>query len=142
MKNVSYYIALLLLYIVLFTGCDGWKWDENGDLDGLWQLTEWHDKTTGNVSMTKNDELYYSVQLKLLKIQKMDKSGYYFSYFTNTGDSLFLEAPVHWPEDEKRPLSELAPYGVPANGHFHIDVLNSKNMVLSSTTAILSFRKY
>ena len=142
MRN-TLYILHFIFYILILSGCDGWKWDENGDLDGMWQLTECREKGTDNVLKTQDDAIYYSIQLKLIKIQKMDKEGYYISYFTHPGDSLFLETPVHWPEDKKyEDYSELAPYGVPSNGHFHIDVLNSKNMVLSSPAAILSFRKY
>jgi len=55
------YILFAFVAVVLFmTSCD--KWDCNGDLDGMWQLTEWRDKDN-NVKATKEDMIFYSFQL-------------------------------------------------------------------------------
>ena len=140
MRKTALYI--LTIAIVLLTGsCDS-KWDENGDLDGMWQMTEWRDKATNNVVKTNADSLYYCFQLKLMKIQNTSKSPYYFSYFTHSGDELKVGKTYQYPDDKEVPLTDLSAYGVPTDGRFHIDVLNNKNMVLSSTTSTLSFRKY
>lgn len=142
MRNTLSYTLLLTLYLVLFTACDR-KTDENGDLDGMWQLTEWRDRATGQVIKTNNDHIYYCVQLKLIKFQYGGHgSSYYLSYFTHTPNDLVIGKTVYWPDDEERPLSELAPYGVPHDGRFHIDVLTGDRMQLSTDNNTLVFRKY
>ena len=142
MRNTLLYTLLFALYLVLFTACDR-KTDENGDLDGMWQLTEWRNKTTNQVLKTQQDGIYYCVQLNLIKYQIGGQGSYYhFSYFTQTPDSLIVGRAFAWPGDKECPLDELTPYGVPHNGRFHIDVLNADKMVLSGELSTLYFRKY
>ena len=136
---------LYLIYIgvaaAMCTACES-KWDENGDLDGMWQLTEWRDRASGAVVKTNADSVYYCVQLKLIKFQNMAQTSYYLCYFTQTSDSLVIGKVTTWPANEEKTFAELAPYGVPANGRFHIDALSKKRMRLSSNAAFLTFRKY
>ena len=87
-------------------------------------------------------QLYYCFQLKLLKFQTLGQYDYYLSYFTQKGDSLFIGKTIYWPAEEERSLDELASFGVPANGRFHIDVLNDDHLQLSSNEGTLSFRRY
>lgn len=134
------YILLSAFYFLLFSACDS-KWDQNGYLDGMWQLTEWRD-ATDNVVATKADSVYYSVQLNLLKFQRASGRIYY-SNFDHSGQTLTIGRTVAWPADTVCPLPELKPYGVPADGIFRVEVLNDGHMVLSSTSqGTLSFRKY
>ena len=136
------YILYITTTLLLLHSCDRWKWDENGDLDGLWQMTEWRDKSTHDIIKDKHDSLYYSFQLNIMKLQYTNKATCYHSYFTRTDAELIIGKTILYPTDEERPLTDLTPYGVPTDGHFHIDVLNSKDMVLSSPSAIITFRKY
>lgn len=115
--------------------------DENGDLDGMWQLTEWRDAAGQTVPFNKG-ELYYCFQLKLLKFQSAKRDSYYLSYFSHTGDILQIGKTVEWPSEEERPLSELAPFGAPSDGRFHIDLLTGSHMQLSTGESVLLFRKY
>lgn len=135
------YIIFLTLFFVLFPSCDS-KWGENGDLDGMWQLTQWKDIASGQFIENESEDIYYSFQQKLVKFQMIGSGKYYLSYFTHQGNDLIIGKTVQWPKNEERPLSELKTLGVPADGRFHIDVLNDKNMVLRSETSIISFRKY
>lgn len=121
--------------------CDA-KWDKNGDLDGMWQMTEWRNTTTNTIVKTNQDAYYYSFQQDLIKMIKIKEGGYYLSHFTKSADSLYIREPIFWPKEEKRPMSELAKYGVPGHGRFHIDMLTSECMILSSDTATIAFRKY
>lgn len=134
-------ICLLCALCVGFAACE-MKWDKNGDLDGMWQLTEWRNTTKGTVEKTKADGLFFSVQQDMIRINKQSDEGYYLSLFTKRNDSLIIQSPVYWPKDSMCNISALAPFGVPGHGRFHIDMLTSENMVLSSDTAIISFRKY
>lgn len=133
---------ILFSMVLLLCCCDGMKWDENGDLDGMWQMTEWRDNHTGNIVKTNKDGYYYCFQLKLLKFQEKDKGSHYLSHFKRTGNSLLVEAPVFYPDEEKRPMEELAKYGIPSNGRLTIDLLNSERLQLSTEDAVMLFRKY
>lgn len=133
--------VFLLFAFCFFASCDN-KWDKNGDLDGMWQMTEWRNTETQRVVATQEDGFYYSIQQQLIKFQTTDRNSHYLAYFTHTGDSLFIASPTEWPSNTVRPMTELEKYGVPADGRFHIDVLNNKHMVLSTETQTLTFRKY
>ena len=139
--KVSRILLFAISSIVLFTTCENWR-ETAGDLAGMWQMTEWRDMTTGNIKANKTDGYYFCFQLDMMKFQEAGKSEHYLSYFKHIGDSLFIEHLIYWPAEELRPITELAKYGVPASGHFHIDVLNNNNLQLSSQEGILSFRKY
>ena len=138
-KSILYIIAA---FITLTMNSCEMKWDKNGDLDGMWQMTEWRNTTTGTIVKTKQDAYYYSIQQDILKIRRVNEGGYYLSLFTKRNDSLIIQRPVFWPKDSVCSLSDLAPYGVPGHGRLHIDMLNSNHMVLSSDTATIAFRKY
>ena len=134
-------LCALCLLSVLCAGCERMT-DENGDLDGMWQLTEWRDKSTNKIVKTNEDHIYYNVQLDLIKFQEYNKNTYYLSHFAVTSDSLLISAPYYWPGDQQRPMSEVSKFGVPANVHFHIDALTNSRMQLSTDVAVLTFRKY
>ena len=115
----------ILLCLVMMWSCD--KADDNGALGGMWQLTEWKTVPDGNVVATKEDAIFYSVQLDLMKFSRNnDISTYHLARFSHKGDSLFVGKAY------ARPLEK---------GGFAIE-LSSKHMVLRSKEAVLKFRKY
>lgn len=140
----SVFIVCLLLSSVFFTGCD--KWDCNGDLDGMWQLTEWRDKNDA-VKATKQDMIFYSFQLKMASFRK--QSGKIF--FMNTSmeaspERIRIYDPIEYAgngHDAVQPMSVLASVGVPEDGIFWVQVLTGSSMVLKTNEQdILTFRKY
>ena len=136
-----YYILCLVCCTLLFSSCK--MADENGDLDGMWQLTEWRDKATNQVIKTNANGLYYSFQKKVMMFQQAPQESHYLSHFTHTGNELVVGKTIFWPDETERPLTELtAKFGVPADGRFHIDVLTSTRMQLSTDAHVLQFRKY
>lgn len=142
MKHLSKYICALCLLCTLcagFTSCET-KWDENGDLDGLWQLTEWHDRTTGASKAQKGD-IYFSFQLNMMKMQRKSKGNYYLSLFRHKGDSIVLDRTIEYPADTLVSPDTLK-LAVPVEHRFHIDHLNKKRLQLSTATDVLQFRKY
>ena len=141
MRKTILYILWGMLLLTVFPACDR-KTDENGDLDGMWQLTEWRDRTTNQVVKTKQDSIYYCVQLNLIKFQRGSRASHYLSYFTHTPEELTIGKTVFWPDDDVRPLGDLAPYGVAPDGRFHIDALTGSHMQLSTAENVLVFRKY
>lgn len=135
------YFLTIMFGLLAFSGCDS-KWDKNGDLYGLWQLTEWRDNTN-TVVATKNDCIYYCVQLNLIQFRQVNRT-YYLAYFSHTGDNLTINRPVkQTTTDSLCSCTDLNKFGVPSDGIFHVDVLNDERMVLSSASqGTLSFRKY
>lgn len=135
-------LLLISLAMVLFA-CES-KRDTNGKLGGYWQMEEWRN-TSDSVIATKEDQIFYSVQLNLMKFQKMTDAhhDYYLSYFNHTSDSLIVYRPVKYTNDSIVSLSELSRYGVPGDGRFHVDALTGERLQLSSPeTGTLKFRKY
>ena len=121
----------LVAMLIAMTSCD--KWDCNGDLDGMWQLTEWRDKDNA-VKATKRDMIFYSFQLQMASFRKQ------------SGERFFIRTSIEYAgngHDAVRPMSVLAPVGVPEDGIFQIQVLTGSTMVLkTSGQDVLTFRKY
>ena len=129
---------------IVVTGCD--KKDCNGDLDGMWQLTEWRDKDN-LVKATKADMIFYSFQLQMASFRKLSDAKFFIrtSLKVNPGQ-ICIYAPVEYVgngHDEIKPMSILSPVGVPEDGIFQIVVLTGSTMQLKTTGQdVLTFRKY
>ena len=126
--------------LMLMFSCTHWR-ETAGEIAGMWQMTEWRNAER---RVTQDLGIYYCIQLDLIKFQRKDKDDYYISYYTHARDSLVLGKIVHWPTDTVCTCNDLALkfYGVPADGRFHIDVLNDDHLQLSSEEATLVFRRY
>ncbi|MCI6823646.1 MAG: lipocalin-like domain-containing protein [Bacteroidales bacterium] len=146
---------LLLFVFAAFASCA--KMDDNGDLGGQWQLTEWRDKATGEIKATNETGIYYAFQLDLMQFRRIDKGYYYLARFYNRGDSLLLGDIYSWGKElaeteegvgngtmEKKaaPAELTEDFGVSPDGKFAIETLNSSTLVLSNGQALLKFRKY
>lgn len=134
-------ILLLTALLLVVSGCD--KWDCNGDLDGMWQLTELRDKD-GEVKATKDDGIFYSFQLQMAGFRKgnreirtsLDVSPEQIHVY----DPIIYKGNAH---DERKPMSELSIFGVPEDGVMRIQVLTGSTMVLKTNNEdVLTFRKY
>ena len=135
--------ALLLFTfcsLMLMVSCTHWR-ETAGEIAGMWQMTEWRN-ADGQTLATQANGIYYCIQLDLMKFQRKDKEDYYLSYYTHARDSLIIGKIVHWPSDTVGSYSDLASFGVPADGRFHVDVLNDDHLQLSSKEATLVFRRY
>lgn len=126
------------------TGCN--KWDCNGDLDGMWQLTEWRDEA-GHVKATKEKMIFYSFQLQMASFRK--QSGNHFFIRTSmkaSPEQIQIYDPIEYAgngHDEIQPMSLLSVVGVPEDGILRIEVLTGSTMVLKTSGAdVLTFRKY
>ena len=126
--------------LLLIASCTNWR-ETAGEIAGMWQMTEWRN-ADGQTLATKDKGIYYCIQLDLMKFQRKDKDDYYLSYYTHTRDSLIIGKIVHWPSDSVCTFSALESFGVPADGRFHVDVLNDDHLQLSSKEATLVFRRY
>ena len=135
-------LMVLCIMASCVVSCD--KMDENGPLDGNWQLTEWR-TADGNTIVATNHtlRLYYTVKLNLLKLQIFGaEQTFVLAYFQHTTDSLIVTQAFARPYDDYLPLDSLSIYGCPPDGRFHITALSHNTLKLQSQDAILSFRKY
>lgn len=144
MKGKLYILALVALLMAL-TSCD--KRDCNGDLDGMWQLTEWRDKDN-MVKATKEDMIFYSFQLRMATFRKQngEQINLLSTMLEVSPERIRIYEPAVYAgdkHDEVLPMSALSEYGVPEDGIFWVQVLTGSTMVLKTNGQdILSFRKY
>lgn len=137
-------ICVSVLCLTAFLGCD--KRDCNGDLDGMWQLLEWQDKDQV-LRADKDDMIFYSFQLTMASFRKISPEEVYMrSMLKYTPGTICIYNPMEYvggKHDESRPMSVLAPVGVPEDGIFTIQSMNGDAMVLTTSQGDrLSFRKY
>ena len=144
MRRKYYIFILLAVMAFVTTGCD--KWDCNGDLDGMWQLTEWRDKDNV-VKATKQDMIFYSFQLQMASFRKKKgEPNYIRSLMKASPEEIIIYDHFEYVgngHDAVQPMSVLSGFGVPADGIFRVQVLTGSNMVLRTTEEdVLTFRKY
>lgn len=162
MKNTHYYILVLLACIGCFS-CENFR-DNNGDLGGMWQLTQWRTRSSSgqidslvanndrdDVTLENKRKLFYCIHRDVFQVK--DASTYfgtsYYCTFSHTGQELTLGNLIGFDgkcyvdgEDANRTYEQFADFGIPADGHFHIDNLTDEQLTMSFTDNILLFRKY
>jgi hypothetical protein len=112
----------------------------------MWQLVEWKDPE-GTVVATKEDMIFYSVQLQMMNFKKLTPAELnYNSSFRKTDDGIQVYDPIRYiggGHDQIMDMSVLNPVGVPADGIMKIEGLTSQDLILSSQAkGVLKFRKY
>ena len=143
MKRNLIYILSVALSLLVFQSCD-LEASDNGDFDGNWQLMQIDTIATGGKNDVKNQQLFYSVQVRLLCLNAYNtiaESNLFF-HFEHTGDSLKLKSASN---DGKAmyPVALLRPYGINKElESFKVMLLNSEKMQLRSDSLLLTFRKF
>ena len=143
MKQYILYIFALVIASLSFQSCE-FEASDNGDFDGNWQLMQIDTIATGGKNDVKNQQLFYSVQVRLLCLNAYNtiaESNLFF-HFDHTGDSLKLKSAS---SDGKAmyPVALLRPYGINKEEEsFKVMLLNSDKMQLRSDSLLLSFRKF
>ena len=138
------YILVLTAILVAVTRCD--KRDCNGDLDGMWQLTEWRDKDDV-VKATKEDMIFYSFQLRMAAFRKLGDNQFFMRTMLEASpERVRIYDPAEYVgdgHDEVQPMSVLSVVGVPEDGIFWVQILTGSTMVLKTNGQdLLTFRKY
>ena len=126
------------------TSCD--KRDCNGDLDGMWQLTEWRDKDNA-VKATKEDMIFYSFQLRMASFRRQSGESFFIRTMLEVNpDRIRIYDPAEYAGDKHdnvQPMSILSVVGIPEDGMLWIQTLTGSTMVLKTNGQdILTFRKY
>lgn len=125
----KYYLFLSCMLSLL---CSCQKEPINGKLDGMWQLMKIEYKNKPTVIP---DQLYLSIQLHMVRLHGIASNECYGT-FAHSGDS------IHIVIREKK-ISDVAVYGMNDTiQNFAIEQLSSQKMILQSSYASLSFRKF
>lgn len=126
---------------MLCPSCEN-KHEDNGDLAGMWQLTQW--RAGDDLMADKTAGIYYTISRQLMKIQKQNTENSYICRQERQGDSLILNTFTQYinSKDSIIPTASLHSMGIPADGRFRIDILKHDHMQLSSGINTLQFRKY
>lgn len=147
----------LLLGATILSSCD--KTPMNGDLDGMWRLTEMHSKATADqptYSLQADlgaQRIFWNFQLRLLSIQNHDglansETNETVARFEHSGNRLNVTHTYIHKRAEDILITDPATTqleGVGIRGcssSFEVKCLTSKRMVLCSERDSLVFRKY
>lgn len=138
-----------LMALCLGVGACEVRVSENGDFDGLWQLTAIDSLQSGYKADMHTSGEYWAVQVHLLEVRNMKgKHENVLFRFNFVGDSLLLRSPYFDESGENGELPEhevenLKPYGIDRSDQsYRVYRLDSDNMVLDKEDVRLSFRKY
>ena len=149
---------MLLTLCVGLTACEV-RTSDNGDFDGLWQLSAIDSLGKGRTVDMRSSGEYWAVQVHLLEVRNTKGGhGSVLFRFELTGDSLKLRSPYYDESGEggnnMKELEEvtakhaeavkvLRPYGidVPTQG-YQLVTLDSNEMILQKDDVRLCFRKY
>lgn len=147
----------LLLGAATLASCD--KTPMNGDLDGMWRLTEMHSKPTADAPTyslqadLEAQRIFWNFQLRLLSIQNHDgransETNETVARFEHSGNRLHVTHTYihHRAEDiliTDPATTQLEHVGIRGcSSSFEVKCLTSKRMVLCSERDSLVFRKY
>ena len=143
-----YLLILTTAFLLLLSACDIYRSD-NGDLDGLWQLTTIENLRTGESNDARESQVTWGIQGPLLELRA---SGVRIVYakFEHIGSSLVLRElcfsgrhDSDWGDKPVQDPSELHIYGIyRLEEYFKVLELSSDVMRLESTDVRLMFRKY
>lgn len=126
MKKI--FTIILLMATWLLPSCD--KTPINGDMDGMWQLMMIQYK---DLSEKQPEQLYYCIQLHMVQLQG---AAFCSGTFQHTGDSIQMVI-------RQQNIDAVSAYGMNDTiQKFYIEQLSSQKMVLKSSFARLSFRKF
>ena len=146
------FVYLLVVMGVAFVSCD--KVPMNGPLDGMWQLMTI--ETPDSTHEARSEELFLSFQLHLTQWEKKHTATTIYAHFERQGDSLrvydFASAALHdlsqGDDDHLLTPAQMADgamnlWGIhTVDARFHIDRLDSKDLILTSADTTLTFRKF
>lgn len=145
MRKTSFFLIIILAAVLPFMqGCDV-ETSDNGDLDGLWHLTQVDTAGGGSLDI-RSEKRFWAFQNRLMQMSDTELSEYFICRFKRSGDSLFLSEPRY--NDRNRAdtavadVSPLRKYGMNSMSEsFFIEYLSSRRMRLSSDWLTLYFRK-
>lgn len=145
MKKVIF--LLMLGWAGMMASCTMERSD-NGDLDGMWQLTSLDSLNGGASADMRERGIYWSVQARLLEMRSAyDEAVNVFFRFEHRNDQLLLSQPVENNRDVGDNLltdpARLRFYGLTSlSDTLRVLQLSGSSMVLQNREVRLHFRKY
>lgn len=138
-------ICHLVLTLFLFTSCE-MEVSHNGDLDGLWQLTEIREVCSPIIDIRETGTTW-GFQFNLVEIHCNARPSDVIARFERSGDYLRIYSLRYQHHDLDDQLitdpTYLVKYGIfSLDETFKIEALTGNSMCLSSPHARLVFRKY
>lgn len=167
MRNHIFTALLFILMQTLFLACD--KMDDNGPFEGNWLLTycsaypesdntathspvnEEGGQWQTDISVNTPYVIVWSVRNELIQVRNFQTSNYYYFTFTRTDHDLQLEKAFFNDGSNDTLVADYSNAAVgdglpqdlfiPADGHFTIVTLDSRQMVLEGGGVTLLFKK-
>lgn len=144
MKGLKYSIFALIVVMASMTSCDSKR--DDSELYGMWQLTQWRN-ADGQVVATKEDEVYYSFQLQMVRFTRLTSPKVEIRALCERTEGMIrIYDPFVYlgnEHDSVVSMDTLRYVGVPRNGEMKVVSLSSGSLVLASEAAdTLAFRKY
>ena len=120
---------------------------DNGDYDGLWQLTAVDTIATNGHKDMLESNISWCIQGSLLELMYINTGYSYFCRFNQADGVLTIDGLRKWSKDEQDPLvtdvTDVQRFGVnDLPEQFQILTINKGTMVLQSPLLRLNFRKY
>lgn len=163
MKKIHYIIVLLLASICCMS-CENFR-DNNGELGGMWQLTQWRTRSSSgqidslvannireDSTLENKHKLYYAIHRDVFQVSdaaEFYNTRYYCTFSLTGNNEIVLGNLVDFSgsllvdgTNAQRNYSKYAEFGIPYDGRYHIDVLTAEDLRLSFKDNILVFRKY
>jgi len=136
----------LLLVSMLLYACSDFEKSDNGELDGLWQLTTVDTLATGHSADVRGLGIFWAVQADLLEIRDAEYANVFFR-FLHEGNSLTLYSPVadSRPSSDRIVADEQELYRFGLNNltdTLQVLELKKNKMTLQSERLRMHFRKY
>ena len=149
-KKSKIFGLLVILAGFLTVSCD-WETSDNGDLDGMWQITDVDTLATGGHTAMKDSMMTWNFQGRILQVRKATGklNNIYSLKFSHDGDRLTLYDPYRVDrtvDDEllsDADVDVLRPFAINSlTEQFRVIELSGSSMVLQSSMLKVRFRKY
>lgn len=141
---VSFGCWLMATGLLLLVGSCDIEMSDNGDLDGMWQLTAVDTLSTKGHRDMRETNTTWNIQGKLLQLRSTDLI--FSCNFSREGESLKLGTIYVTDHHDEPHLEDLQQVGIMGvnrqEERFDITTLTSSSMTLQSSMLKLSFRKY
>lgn len=145
MKNITQYIFLMLIGVIVLTGCT-FEASDNGDLDGYWHIEQIEDLQTKQIEDTHFEHRFWAIQNHLLVFRNTDTGYQYILRFNHQGNTLVLSDPYFYkripgdePLDDPAPLFEFGCMALKVT--YSVEKLNNSHMILNDGSIRVIFRK-
>jgi len=142
------FLYIIIGVTILMTACDK-ETSDNGNLDGLWQMTLMQNNTTDNAkSDMRSSGITWAFQGHILELRDVNKVHQdIIMSFDHNGNKLKVFAPYRVDRDSDdiiiNDVALLLPYGIGSTtAEYNVIELSGSRMIIDDNVWHLEFRKY